>query len=188
MNKRKPNGLSEQLTGSPQEGEPVFIVVGKIRRPHGLHGETLVEVWTDFPERLVPGMRLYAGDHHRPLTIANIRPHHQGMLILFQELNSPEASGEYRNNLLYVRTDGIPQLPEGEYYHHQLLGLHVLTDKDVSLGTITQILETGSNDVYIIRSPAGEEILLPAIDSVILEINLESGQMVVNLLPGLGPD
>lgn len=187
MTKRKPNELSKQLTGSPNKGEPVFIVVGKIRRPHGLRGDVLVEVWTDFPERLVPGLRLYVGENHEPLTIEKLRPHNQGLLVLFREMQNPEASGEYRNELLYVQMDEIPPLPEGEYYHHQMLGMRVVTDEGVDLGMVTQILETGSNDVYVVSTSTDGEILLPAIDSVILDIDLEHGKMVVNLLPGLGP-
>jgi 16S rRNA processing protein RimM len=76
-------------------------------------------------------------------------------------------------------------LPEGEHYHHELLGLQVFSDEGQLLGALTQIMVTRANDVYIVRSDTGSEILLPAIESVILEIDLEQGKMVVHLLPGL---
>ena len=80
---------------------------------------------------------------------------------------------------------GEPDLPAGEYYHHQLLGLQVIDETGKLLGQVSEILETGANDVLVVRPSMGEEILLPAIDPVILQVNLEQGVMQVHLLPGL---
>jgi 16S rRNA processing protein RimM len=90
-----------------------------------------------------------------------------------------------RNNLVYVHTDSIPQLSEGEYYHHQIMGLRVISDRGDFLGTVTSIIETGSNDVCVVKSESGQEILLPVIDSVILDIKAEAGEMIVHLISGL---
>ena len=79
----------------------------------------------------------------------------------------------------------LPELPEGEYYHHQLLGLNVITDDGRELGALVDILETGANDVYTVRDADGTEILLPAIPPVILDISLVDRQMRVHLLDGL---
>lgn len=82
-------------------------------------------------------------------------------------------------------TDSDPQLPPGEYYHYQLVGLTVITDHGENLGTIQEVLATGSNDVYVVTSDSGQEVLLPAIEQVIKEIDLASGKMLVHLLDGL---
>ncbi len=179
---------SEHNAGSPQTGEPVFIAVGRIRRPHGLSGEVLVEILTDFPERIVPGMLLYVGENRSTMYIKTSRPHHKGLLLSFEGITDPVQAGAYRNQMLCVFADDRPELPDGEYYHHQLLGLQVITDQGQMLGVLADILQTGSNDVYIVRSDAGADILLPAIDSVMLNVDLDRKEMVVHLLPGLIPE
>jgi 16S rRNA processing protein RimM len=164
------------------------LVVGKLRRPHGLRGEILMDILTDFPERLLPGETVYIGENYRSFNIRTRRPHKGGLLVTFDPYHDPESVGSLRNLLVYVRTDDRPPLPEGEYYHHQLLGLHVLSDEGQSLGHLIKILDTGANDVYVVRPESGSEILLPAIDSVILNIDLERGEILVHLLPGLLPE
>ena len=90
-----------------------------------------------------------------------------------------------RNALVYVPTADRPALPAGEYYHHQLLGLRVTGEDGNDLGRLTEILSTAAHDIYVVRSESGAEILLPAIDEVILEIDLDNGLLRVHLLPGL---
>jgi 16S rRNA processing protein RimM len=171
--------------GSPQVGEPEFLVVGKLRRPHGVRGEILLEVITDFPERLQPGVTVLVGEQHQQKRIRSRRVHNKGLLVSFDGYTTPETVGTLRNALVYVPTADRPPLPEGEYYHHQLLGLSVLNDEGQDLGRIIQILTTGANDIYVVRGEGGAEILLPAIDAVIREIDLEKGLIYAHLLPGL---
>ena len=176
-------------SGSPGNGEPEFLVVGKLRRPHGLRGEILFEILTDFPERLIANVEVYAGDEHQPLCIRSTRQHKQALLVTFDGYDDRESVGELRNKFVYVLTDDRPPLPDGEYYFHELTGLQVVTDKGENLGVLTNILETGANDVYIVHPPnEGKEILLPAIEPVILDIDLDQGQILVHILPGLIPD
>jgi 16S rRNA processing protein RimM len=178
-------GNTGQPAGSPYAGEPAFLVIGKLRRPHGLNGEILMEVITDFPERLQPGMRVYLGESHHVKYVHTMRDHRGGLLVSFEDFVDPDSVGELRNLMVYVRTNDRPELPEGEYYHHQLLGLNVVDENDVSLGKVVNILETGANDVLVIQQAAGREILVPYSESSILEIHLETGQMRVHLLPGM---
>ncbi len=175
----------DHAAGSPGGGEPAFIAVGKLRRPHGLRGEILMDVLTDFPERLKPGAVLYVGPEYQPVHLKKYRWHRQALLATFEGYEDPESAGVFRNQIVYVKTAECPPLPEGDYYHHQLLGLGVVSEAGEVLGTVTQILETGANDVLVVRPPSGSEILLPLIDSVVLDIDLEAGQMRVHLLPGL---
>lgn len=172
-------------TGSPPIGEPEYLVVGILRRPHGVKGEMLMDVHTDFPERLKTGITVYLGDQYQPMVIASRRGHARGLLVRFRGMKTPEDAGLYRNTWVYVPTADRPELPEGEYYHHQLVGLKVITDEGRELGTLVNILETGANDVYVIRDAGGKEILLPAIPPVILGVDLADRQMRVHLLDGL---
>jgi 16S rRNA processing protein RimM len=178
----------QQETGSPIESEPVFVLVGKLRRPHGVKGESLVGVLTDFPERLQPGTQLFLGEEHRPLTIRNRREHHKDMLIIFEEFESREMLEHVRNAPLFVRIADRPELEEGDYYHHQLVGLKVIEENGDNLGRLGEILETGANDVYVVQTNDGQDLLLPAIADVILGVDLEKQQITVRLIPGLRPD
>ena len=183
MPARKVQATAE--AGSPTVGEPEYLVVGFLRRPHGVKGEMLMDVRTDFPERLKTGITVFVGDSYQPMVIASHRAHASGMLLRFRGIKSPEDAGQYRNTRVYVRTADRPALPEGEYYYHQLIGLNVMTDEERELGVLVDILETGANDVYVVRNADGNEVLLPAIPSVILEIRLADRQMRVHLLDGL---
>ena len=173
-------------TGSPPKGEPVYLAVGLLRRPHGVRGEIMLEIQTDYPERLSPGANLYVGKEYTPLTIATNRKHNKGLLLSFEGISDRDEIARYRKKHLYVLFSDWPPLPEGEYYDFQLIGLEV-TEKETgkNLGELKEIIQTGANDVYLVRSESGREILLPDIPEVILEIDLAQSQMKVFLIPGL---
>ncbi len=176
---------TERPAGSPAAGEPAFLAVGKVRHPHGVAGEVLVEIYTDFPENLRPEVTVYAGNRHLPLTICSRRAHKKGLLLAFIGFDTPEQVGRFRNQILYVERIGASELPEGEYYYHELLGLSVFDENGTVLGEVTEILETGANDVYVVTNEARQEMLLPAIAEVILDINLVSRSIKVRIPPGL---
>jgi 16S rRNA processing protein RimM len=185
LSDHRPRNEEDRAAGSPRRGEPDFLAVGRLRRPHGVRGEIMLEVMTDFPERLVDGMTLYVGPEHRPLRMLHQRTYRGGLILALEGYDTPEQVGELRNQYVYIPTVGLPALPEGEYYHHQILGLRVLSETGIFLGTLVEILETGANDVYVVRQENAADLLLPAIDPVILDIDLEKGEMRVHLLPGL---
>ena len=187
MTSRVSRKQADNHSGSSFPGEPEFLVVGKLGKPHGVHGEILMDVYTDFPERIKPGLVVYIGKQFQPLQIANVRSHARGLLLCFKDYQSRDEAAELRNLLVQVRTADRPELPQGDYYQHQLLGLQVVDESDTRLGCITAIIETGANDVYVVQNETGSEVLIPAIESVILEINLEEKQVRVHLLPGLIP-
>lgn len=174
--------------GSPAKGEPVYLAVGLLRRPHGVRGEILMEVLTDFPERLQPGMWLLVGEQHTKMKLNRARGHKDGLLVGFDGVDTPEDAGRYRNTLVFVNASDSPALPEGAFYHHQLLGLKVVEQDGRDLGVLTEILYTGANDVFVIAKPNGGELLVPVIPEVLLEISLEKQSICVRLLPGLEGD
>jgi 16S rRNA processing protein RimM len=182
MPKNKQSQDNHQPSGSPVEGEPLFLVVGKLRHSHGLRGEILMDVITDFPERIRQGKTLYIGENHLPMKVASRRVHGSNLLLAFDGIETSEEVGRLRNQWAYVPASDRPPLLEGEYYHHQILGLQVKSEDGLDLGQVSDILETGANDVYVIRSQSGNELLLPAIQSVILAIDLDKSEMTVHLL------
>ena len=171
--------------GSPPAGEPVYLAVGLLRRSHGVRGDLLMEIYTDFPERIRPGTQIFVGDDHQPLKIIRRRPHNDGMILGFEGIDDSVQAGKYRATVVYVPAEDRPPLPEGEYYHHQVIGLTVFDESGKELGKLTEIIETGANDVYVVKPAAGNEILLPALKEVILAVDLDAKTMRVHLLPGL---
>jgi 16S rRNA processing protein RimM len=178
-------GHAERPAGSPAAGEPAFLEVGKVRRPHGVAGDVLVEIYTDFPERLQPDVEVYIGEEHLPVRICRRRVHNDGLLLAFEKYTTPEQVGRFRNQIVYTSRKKAPKLSKGEYYQYQLMDMNVVDEAGHSLGKITGILETGANDVYEVTDEGGHEILLPAIADVILNVDLDRKMMRVHLLPGL---
>lgn len=175
----QPQSGQDSSTGSPSEGGPVFLAIGFLRRPHGITGEMIMDILTDFPERIHQGKTVYVGEDHEPLQIDSLRGHDRAMLIHFAGIQTPEEAGRLRNKNVFTMASELPQLPEGEYYHHQLVGLMAVDENGNHLGTLSEILETGANDVYVIKTSSGGEILLPAIEDVILKVNLDQGTISV---------
>ena len=176
MKSPDPPVQSERSAGSPREGEPAFVVVGRLRKPHGIRGEMTMELLTEFPERIRAGLEVYVGESHRLHHIRKIRGHQKALIVSFQEYGNRDDVEDLRNQLVSVPVDSIPRLPDGEYYYHQIIGLRVISDQGSSLGTVSSIIETGSNDVCVVKSESGGDILLPAIDTVILNIDLDAGE------------
>lgn len=174
--------------GSPPQGGPEFLVIGRLRRPHGVKGEILMEVLTDFPERVQVGMTVYLGDQYLPVRINSIRPHVNALLISIDNYDNRESVGELRNLEVYIPSSSVLPLPEGEFYHHQIIGLQVIDETGLPLGHVIDLLETGANDVLIIHAERGNEYLVPVIDGVVTEIDLSRSRITIHPLPGLLPD
>lgn len=164
---------------------PEYLAVGHVLRPHGVKGALLIQSDTELIHTVTPGSLVYLGDTKTPLKVKRINPHRKHFLLIVDEVNSRDEADRYRGAVLNVDFEDAEPLPDGVYYHWQLEGLEVITDDGQRLGVLEQILITGANDVYVVRDEAGGEILLPAIESVIREVNLETQEMIVHLLPGL---
>lgn len=176
-----------QNAGSQVEGEPAFLVIGKLRRPHGVVGEIFLEVLTDFPERIQAQVTLFVGEQHTPLKVRSCRPHQNNLLVAFEGFNDPQSIGHYRNTLVYFMASDRPDLEEGEFYHHQLIGLQALDEHGADLGAVVDILETGANDVLVVRLPDSQEIMVPYTDEYVPVVDLQKGQIHLHLLPGILP-
>src|SRR5258708_1814790 len=110
------------------------------------------------------------------------------MLNKFEHPNPPKAGPRHTNQLVYVPRADRPPLPPGQYYYHELIGFEVVDENDVSFGRLSEILETGANDVYVVARPDGGELLIPVIPSVMLAIDAARQRIIVHLPDGLIPD
>ena len=191
-----------------------FLTVARVVRAHGIKGELSCEIVTDFPERFRKTTRVYLNPPpRRPGPVAReqpadgvpaateeattrpreyaverarVVPHALGarLVLGLDAVNDREGADALRDWLVQVPEDEAWTLPEGRYYWHQIVGLAVVTTDGRRLGSVVEILETGANDVYVVKRE-GEDLLLPAIKDVVKEIAPERGEMVVELLPGM---
>jgi 16S rRNA processing protein RimM len=171
-------------SGSPK-GEPVYLVIGYLRRSHGVRGEIIMDLHTDFPDRIKPGRKVLIGEKHQPATLDTVREHADGLLVSLLGVETPEDAGRYRNQWVYVKASEVPPLPAGKHYQYELIDLDVVDENGSPLGKLVEILETGANDVYVVRDDSGKEILLPAIPTVILDLDMGRRLLKVHLLEGL---
>lgn len=160
-----------------------MIRVGQVLAVWGVRGEMRIVPDTANPERFRQGRRVFLRGAER--RIITSRPIGKGMVLLHLDgITTPEMAAEYRGYSLYVREDEAPPLEPDWYYHFQLIGLTVVTDDGSELGVLVQILETGSNDVYIIRNDT-REYLIPAIADVVQDVDIEAKRMTIHAMPGL---
>jgi 16S rRNA processing protein RimM len=178
-------GSKKSNTSKKAQQPPEFLAVGRILRPHGVRGNLLVSPESEMIKSITVESRIYLGTNHTSFTVRHLSPHRNQYILGLESLDTRENAEAYRHSTLYIRFEDTSPLPEDVYYHWQLLGLDVRTDEDERLGTLVEIIETGANDVYLVRSDKGDELLLPAIEPVIQSIDLEGNLMVVHLIPGL---
>lgn len=155
-----------------------LIAVARIASPHGVRGEVKLLPLTDFPHRFEDTDFLYLADG-TGLVLEAARLQKDMVLAKFRGMDTPEAWLPLRNKELYVPEDALMPLPEGQYYIHQLLGMQAVAEDGAVLGEVADILQTGSNDVYVVRQAGGTDLLLPAIDTVILRIEPAERRMTV---------
>ena len=158
------------------------VVIGKISAPHGVRGEVRIVPLTDFPERFENLKTVFLEDDSK-MELESVKFSNKFIIAKFKNINSRNDIEIFNGKLLMLNRSDIPSLPEGEYYNFDIIGLEVIDDKGVKLGKISEILKTGSNDVYVVD--AEKQILIPALKKVVKEININDGFMKVELLEEL---
>ncbi len=163
-----------------------LVPLGRVLKPHGIRGELKVLPYGETLGEMEPGEKLFSieGTEQRQLTLLRLRTQKRVWIAQFAELDSIDQAQALAGKDLFVDKDRLPDLPEGEYYHFQLIGLSVVTKDGTPLGTLSSIFQTGSNDVYVVET-GGEELLVPALDDVVCEVDLENGKLVVDLPEGM---
>jgi 16S rRNA processing protein RimM len=176
-------GFKGETSGARQP--PRFLAVGRVVRPHGVRGALRVVALSDLIHSLTPSTKVYLGPDHESAIVRDFRSHGKDFLLFLERCEDRSSAEHWRDKVVHIRFEEAQALPEGIFYHWQILGLQVITQQGEILGEVTKILETGANDVYVVRDESGVELLLPAIESVILDVDLDKSCMTVNLLPGL---
>ena len=167
----------------PSPNSQDAVVVGRVTGPWGLLGDVKVESSTDFPERFSPGSVLLLDG--RPTRVVRSRSHKGAFVVKLDQVNDRTQAESLRGTILSIRRDETRPLPEGTYYYFQIIDMGVWSEDGEYLGAVTQVLSTGANDVYVVRDAGQKEVLIPALEDVVLEVNPAEGRMVVRLPEGL---
>ena len=162
--------------------EPEFITIGEIVATRGTKGKVKVEIATDFPQRFAPSAMVYI--NRQPMIIDSRERHKNQIIIKLRTVDSIERAQELRGQFVEIHRSQVYPLPEGQYYHFQLIGLEVWTTQGELVGSITEVLTGKSNDNYVVRSARGE-ILIPAIDEVIKSVDLDKRRVTIEAIEGL---
>ncbi len=164
--------------------------VGVITSTHGLKGEVKVYPTTDDPHRFLEleELVLKHGKMQKELSIEKVRFFKNLAILKFKGLDKIEDVENFRQAELYVTRENAQPLEEGEYYIGDLIDMEVSTEEGELLGRLADVMETGANDVYVIDSPKYGEILIPAIEQCIVDVDIVNSKMIVSLLPGLLPE
>ena len=168
------------------------MIIGRIRKPHGVKGALKVAIQSDDPTRFKTLDRVFISanpEDHQPQEhrVVDVRLQSRDAVVLFDGIQNPEDARRYNSHWLFIALEDVTPLSDGEMFTWQLIGLDVITDDGQPLGKVASLLETGANDVLVVNGDKGE-ILLPDIPDVVQEIDLQSGKIVVTPLPGLLPD
>lgn len=170
----------------PKQNETEWATIGKVVALFGVHGELKVRLLTDIPNRFAELESVHVGPDHTLQRIQGIRPYKSEMIVLKLEgIDDANAAEALRNQDLSIPLSNLAKLPPDSYFQHDILGLQVITLDGRNLGTIVDIIVTGSNDVYSIKTPGGSQLLIPAIKDVIKQIDLIRHTMHIDPLPGL---
>ena len=179
------NNLSNKRGSEDLDSEPRFLVIGQITKPHGVRGEVRVMPHTDLPERFGWLDEIFVGeDDPQPVAVEQVRSHQGWVLLKLAGYDSREDAQVLRGQLLQIPEDQAIPLEENEYFLFELVNLSVETKAGVHLGTLVEVIETGANNVFVVRGP-DTEFLIPDIPEVVVEINFDSNRMVIDPLPGL---
>ena len=161
--------------------------IGKILNAHGVRGELKVEPLTDDPTRYYLLDEVYLEDRNKNYTVYDIervRLHKDTVLVKLYDVDDMDAAKALKNQYLAIDKSDRMSLEEGAYYIDDLIGL-VVYEGEEKIGVITDVLQPGANDVYVVEQSPTREILIPAVKSVILGVDLDAGRMEVELPKGL---
>jgi 16S rRNA processing protein RimM len=171
---------------------PRFLTIGVFSRPHGVRGELRLRPLTAFPDRIQDLKSIYVGRDQQDDTslrlydVTRARRDRGEWLISLAGIEDRDAADRFRGSYVLVTLEDAVPLAEDEIYLFQVIGLSVYTEEGLALGRVAEVIETGANDVYVVRGPLGE-VLIPAIDQVVLKIDPDADQMIIRPLPGLLP-
>ena len=159
------------------------VAVGEINSPWGIKGHVKVTPLTSNPERLQPKQQVFVGDLSLTITAAKIVG--KIPVVQFSSFTTRNSVESLKGSLIEILEKDLPKLPENIFYIHDIVGLTVFTDDDEVVGEVIEVLQTGANDVYVIRPSNGKDVLIPALESVIVAIKIEDESLIIRSNTGL---
>lgn len=164
--------------------EQLYLEIGKIVNTRGLKGEVKVVPWADYPEIFEEISFVYGKDEKRYL-IENVKYQKNNVILKLEGVDTIEIAEKLKNTVLYVRKDTFGDMDEGTFFVADLIGLDVFDENDTFLGKLSDVFTAGGADVYTVKNEGEKDLLLPALKSVVNEINLEEGFIKVTVPDGL---
>ena len=164
-----------------------FLQIGVISSTHGIKGEVKVFPTTDDTARFKKLKEVYldTGKERLVLHPESVKFFKQFVILKFKEFGSINEVEQYRNKSLLVDRANAVKLKKDEYFIADLIGLKVVTDEEKQFGILKDVMQTGANDVYVVETEDGKEVLLPAIKECVLSVDLEAGEVRIHVMPGL---
>lgn len=165
-----------------------LLQVGVITSTHGIKGEVKVFPTTDDPTRYsyLKDVILDTGKEKIDLKVAGVKYFKQYVIVKFKGINDINDIEKYKGSTLWVTRENAVPLEENEYFIADLIGLKVVTDEGEEFGELTDVMQTGANDVYVVETYKDkQEVLLPVIDECVLDVDLEKGIVTVHIMEGL---
>jgi 16S rRNA processing protein RimM len=167
-----------------------WLIIGRVGKPHGVHGDLLIEIMTDFPERLVDGVRFGLGDESAPqefFEAYRVRCHKGRWLLSVRGVRERGVVESWRGKFLYLPQQALEDLPEGYYYEHQLMGLECRSPGGEVLGRVTG-LDPGQGQSRLVIRAGERESLVPYVPEIVREVDVDAGFIVIDAPPGLLDD
>ena len=168
-----------------------FLLIGKITSLHGIKGNIKIYPYAEsiavFKPKNVVLVQKTDGSE-KPYAIQWAKPHQRTVLVSFEEVNSCETAETLIGSRIYIEKRILPEPDNGSYYWFDIIGLSVYTIDKQYIGKVASIIPTGANDVYVVTNPdinEENEVLIPAVDTIVLDINLKKKKMLVDLPEGL---
>lgn len=167
---------------TPKEPRPGYTAVARVLRPHGLKGEVRVAVFSQSARNVQRGRPVFLDGVRR--TVERSRQDGDQWILQLAGLNHRNAVEGYRGELLEAADSEVLRDDDESFFVHELLGLKVVTVGGEELGVVTEVLQPGGNDVYVVAGPRGE-VLIPAVGEVIDRIDVSAGLIAITPLPGM---
>ena len=164
-----------------------LLEIGKIVNTHGLRGEVKVIPWTDSAEDFenIKNVRIKDKSEYKNLTVKSVKYQKNNLIIGFNEFKDINEVEKYKNAVLYCHRDELGELPDGVHYIVDLIGLNVVTEDGDTVGVIADVFNAGASEIYDVKREGKKNLLLPVIDEVVKEIDIDGGKVVVNIMEGL---
>lgn len=162
-------------------------LVGKVLRPRGLKGEVKVKIITSFPEHFQNLKTLFAKTENewQSYSIIDVILSNKAVYLKFAEIISLDQADKLRGKELFIEREQLTDLSEGEFYVHDMIGMQVVSEEGEKLGELLDVETYAGNDVYVVKSPSGKELLIPAIQDVVKNVDLKNKTMTIHLMDGL---